>query len=74
MSHYWVVGGEYTSTAFERIVGNGREEHVGPFASYEDAYQEWQRRSWAGVDNCHVRYRIVEDDSGWPPPGGGGAG
>ena len=66
---YWVVGGEYTSTDFATIVGDGREEFVGPYDIYADAYDEWQRRSWARVDNCHVRYRIVTDDTDWHPTG-----
>lgn len=69
MTRYWVVGGEYTSTKFETIAGGGREELIGPFASYKDARREWGRRAWATVDDCHVRYRIVEDESDWQPTG-----
>ena len=66
---YWVVGGEYKSTAFDEIAGGGAEEFIGPFAAYDDAFEEWQRRSWQNVDNCHARYRIVEDESDWRPTG-----
>ena len=68
MTRYWVIGGEYTGTDFSTIVGGSREELIGPYDAYRDAYEEWQRRSWALVDNCHVRYRIVTDDSNWTPP------
>lgn len=74
MTRYWVVGGRYTSTTFERIADGGREEHIGPFDTYDEALKEWGRRSWASVDDCHARYRIVADESGWRPPGGSGGG
>lgn len=61
MTAFWVVGGEYESTRFERIAGGGREERHGPYASYDEAEREWARLSWARVDNCNVRYRIVEE-------------
>jgi len=59
--HYWVVGGEYADTSFKRIAGGGKEERMGPFASYAAAKAEWQARSWACVDNAHARYRIVRE-------------
>jgi hypothetical protein len=59
-SLFWVVGGRYTDTTFSKIEGGGSEEMIGPFDSFEDARKEWQRKSWAQVDQCNVRYRIVE--------------
>jgi hypothetical protein len=61
MLRYWVVGGEYADTRFERIAGGGPEERIGPFESYDDANAAWQARAWATVDNAHARYRIEED-------------
>jgi hypothetical protein len=55
---YWVVGGEYTDTSFTKIAGNGEEQRVGPFASYDEARRQWAARSMASVDNALVRYRI----------------
>lgn len=61
MSKYWVIGGEYTSTAFDKIVPGKTEERYGPYTSLNEARVQWQRVSWQRVDNCNVRYRIVED-------------
>ncbi len=63
MSKYWVVGGEYTSTAFDKIVPGKSEERYGPYDSLRDARAQWQLLSWQKVDNCNVRYRIVEDQA-----------
>jgi len=73
MTRYWVVGGEYASTDFSKPAPGRAEELVGPFATYQAAHDEWQRRSWANVDNCHARYRIVEDETDWHPTGLGPA-
>ncbi len=61
MARHWVVGGEYTSTDFREIKDGGSEERLGPFDSYKEAYKVWASRSWAAVDDAHVRYRIVEE-------------
>ena len=37
MAQYWVFGGEYDSTKFQHIAGNGKPFRAGPFRSYEDA-------------------------------------
>ncbi len=58
---FWVVGGVYTSTAFDNIAGDSGEERLGPFERYQDAVSEWRNRAWATVDNCHARYRIISD-------------
>ena len=62
MRQFWVIGGEYTDTHFTEILGGGAEERIGPFAAMEAAQAEWQKRSWPHVDNCNVRYRIVETE------------
>ena len=61
MPRYWVVGGEYADTSFERIAGGGAEERIGPFERYDDAHAAWQARAWATVDNAQARYRIEEE-------------
>jgi hypothetical protein len=63
MSRYWVVGGEYADTTFERLAGGKPEERIGPFESYDAAKAVWQARAWATVDNAQVRYRIEEEGS-----------
>lgn len=55
---FYVIGGVYENTKFERIV-EGAEEH-GPFPTYDEAKVIWQARSWAKVDDCHARFSIVE--------------
>ena len=63
MTHYWVVGGEYADTTFERTAAGGPEERIGPFDNYDAAKAVWQARAWATVDNARARYRIEEDGS-----------
>lgn len=61
MARYWVIGGEYADTSFERIAGGGPEARHGPFATREQALAEWQRLAWLTVDNAHARYRIEQE-------------
>jgi hypothetical protein len=59
---FWVVGGEYADTSFARLAPGAKEERMGPFATWRDAYDAWQAASWRLVDRCNVRYRIVEGE------------
>jgi hypothetical protein len=61
MSRFWVVGGLYRDTRFNELAHGHQEERYGPFSRWEDAQREWQRVSWANVDVCNARYRIVEE-------------
>ena len=61
MKRYWVVGGEYSDTTFRAIIGGRSEQRFGPFATAAEAEAEWSRQSWGFVDNCNVRFRIVEE-------------
>ena len=58
---YWVVGGRYANTGFREFAPGAREERYGPFASYREAKAEWAQRSWQSVDDCHRRFRILQD-------------
>lgn len=60
---YWVVGGEYADTDFIAIADGSEPERHGPFATYEDARDEWARRSWAHIDDAHMRYTIDTGDA-----------
>ena len=62
MARFWVIGGIYADTRFERLASGGTEERIGPFASHDEAKAEWQRRAWGTVDDAHARYRIEEED------------
>jgi uncharacterized protein YndB with AHSA1/START domain len=64
MARYWVVGGEYTDTRFERLAPGTNEERHGPFDTYEQAHEVWQARARATVDNALVRFRILEESGG----------
>ena len=54
---FWVVGGEYRDTDFNRLTGPA--EALGPFPDYDQAYKEWERRSLEMKRHVHVRYTIV---------------
>ena len=54
---FWVVGGEYHDTDFNRLTGPA--EALGPYADYDAAYKEWERRSLEMKRHAHVRYTIV---------------
>ena len=61
MARFWVVGGEYADSSFERLAKGASEERHGPFMSYEEAYATWQARARATIDDALVRFRIVEE-------------
>lgn len=63
MTTFWVIGGEYASTDFNKIAPGKTEQRLGPFASYEDALGKWTELAWQSVDCCNVRYRIEGDHS-----------
>jgi hypothetical protein len=62
MKRYWVVGGEYASTAFKDTADGKPPRRYGPFATVEEARARWSALSWAEVDNCHTRYNIEVED------------
>jgi len=61
MKRYWVVGGLYADTNFDRLQDGGKEQRYGPFSTYEDAKAEWQKRAWESVDQANARFRIEEE-------------
>jgi hypothetical protein len=70
MAQFWVVGGEYTDTTFTRLAPGKVLERLGPFASYDEAYEVWVARARATIDDATVRYRIIEGaaPAAAPPP------
>lgn len=58
---FWVVGGVYDSTDFDKANNEGK---YGPFATYEEAKKEWQRLAWETVDDANARFRIEEKQVG----------
>ena len=57
---YWIVGGEYTDTRFERLVA-GSERLLGPYASREAALSTWRELAGATKAECHARFTIAEE-------------
>ena len=66
MSQFWVIGGEYETTAFKNLAPGKQEVREGPFDSYEDALKCWQSHAWATVDNALAHFHIEEAQSGLP--------
>ena len=67
MKRFFVVGGIYADTGFDRIAEGGKEERIGPFQTREEAQKVWQGKAWSTVDDALSQYRIeiethVEDD------------
>jgi hypothetical protein len=56
---YWVIGGEFADLSFTTLAPDAREERHGPFATYKDAYDVWQTRARATMDDAMIRFRIV---------------
>ena len=63
MTRFWVVGGEYADLSFTALAPGAAEERLGPFATYHEAFEVWQARARATVDDAMVRFRIVEEKS-----------
>jgi Domain of unknown function (DUF4170) len=61
MSTYWVIGGEFTDTSFRKLAPGAVEERLGPYRTYREAYQAWQARARATIDDATVRFRIVDE-------------
>jgi len=61
MSNYWVIGGEFTDTSFKKLAPGAMEERHGPYKTYREAYQAWQSRARATIDDACVRFRIVDE-------------
>lgn len=61
MRQFWVVGGEYESTAFKNLAEGATEVREGPFDDYDKALKEWQRLAWETVDNCNAHFHIEEE-------------
>ncbi len=57
---YWVVGGEYLDTEFDRIV-DGTQQLVGPFQCRDMAMDEWKKLASATRSSCLTRYTIAEE-------------
>ena len=57
---FWVVGGEFKDTRFDRIAG-GPATALGPFGSYDEALGVWREVSVAHRPRAHVRFTITSN-------------
>jgi hypothetical protein len=55
---FWVIGGEYTDTHFERLV-EGTGQVYGPFDSYDKAKEVWEHQSVATRCRALMRFAIA---------------
>ena len=63
---YYVSGGRYADTSFRVLLDPAPT--LGPFATYDEAFEAWRERARATIDYAAVRYQIVwRDDSGESP-------
>ncbi|HEX9702789.1 MAG TPA: hypothetical protein VGA19_08035 [Rhodospirillales bacterium] len=57
---YWIVGGTYTNTDFNELVG-GEAEVKGPYLDRDDAVQAWRRLASETRHDCLSRFSIAEE-------------
>lgn len=57
---FWVIGGEYQSVKFDRMVG-GTERVFGPYLERSDAESMWRTESERRRSEACVRFSIVEE-------------
>ena len=60
---YWVIGGEYETMKFERLV-RGTEVVLGPFGCREDARSVWREMSDRDRSRATVRFSIACESNG----------
>lgn len=59
---YWVIGGEYESTAFDKLV-DGTEQILGPYGDRADARRAWEDIAVSTRSICTARFTIVREGS-----------
>lgn len=57
---FWVVGGEYGDTAFQKLV-EGTERMIGPFDDERQARTEWTRLTYCPAATATTRYSITTE-------------
>jgi hypothetical protein len=62
-TQYWVIGGEYDSVDFRRLI-DGTSEVLGPFGYLREATLAWRERSDATRFKALMRYSIVTNVNG----------
>jgi hypothetical protein len=59
-SRFWVVGGEYRSLEFDKIV-EGTQRLLGPFTARDEAERTWRDVSEQHRTRCTVRFTIAQE-------------
>ncbi|SOD94600.1 DUF4170 domain-containing protein [Caenispirillum bisanense] len=59
-TRFWVIGGEYTDTAFTRIKA-GTQTIAGPFTEYDDALRDWRNRAEENRGDACLRFSIAAE-------------
>lgn len=59
---FWVVGGEYTDTSFN-VIHDGKYQAVGPFSSYQSAFDGWRKLTEMSRHCAYTRFTIAEAQS-----------
>ena len=59
---YWVIGGEYESTAFDKLL-DGTEQILGPYGDPQDARKAWETIAVETRSICTARFTIVREGS-----------
>ena len=65
---YWVVGGNYETMEFDRVVP-GTEDVFGPFGSIQDAESVWRCVAEKTRYQATVRYTIAAEQTCMPQAG-----
>jgi hypothetical protein len=60
VSNFWVIGGEYGSMNFHRLV-EGSAQVRGPFKTRREAEEVWRAVSEENRHKAGVRFSIVEE-------------
>jgi hypothetical protein len=58
---YWVIGGEYSNTAFKTLKAGAHPDVAGPFDTREEARVAWKRLSEEHRSCATARYSIASE-------------
>lgn len=59
-SRFWIVGGEYATTAFEKLI-EGSEKVIGPYADRRTAEAAWRSLAESSRSQACVRFTIAAE-------------
>ncbi len=59
-SRFWIVGGEYATTAFEQLI-EGTQRVLGPYGERRAAEDAWRQVSEENRSQCLMRFTIASE-------------